>query len=320
MPPPPRQRGGQHRHVDPDAPLADQVDAAADLALDAERSQDIAAGLVPVWASRGLHPHELAAHVSFAAIDRNEQGTGANIARRLADDRRAFTALLVADLERRVTGRAVVDRLLELQVAGLAQVDGAAALLNSTAADVGAALRQHAEIAGALAAAEAGAQGVPIGPFALDADAAGQLEQLAHRLAVAPHIDLVRALRDEAVRLPTPPDAGSLVNVLSSTASSLSEAPLEQAGRNAASMADGLGRQAAAASAPLDPIAIYASELLDGNTCGPCSLVDGTNYPSLAAARLDYPVGIYVRCDGRDRCRGTLVFVWATEAPPTVAK
>lgn len=317
MPPDPRQRPSR-RHVDPDAALTEQVDAAiADAELVA-RTGDIAAGLAPVWARRALHPHELAARVSFAAIDSQESSSASGVARRLIDDRAQFVGLLVSDLSNQPTGRAVVDRLVELEVAGLAGLPGAAALMNATAADVAVALRHHADMAGALVLAEANAQGVgALGVFVLDVDGAAQLEQLAHRLAVAPHVDVIRAVRDEAVRLPTPPDAASLVNRLATTAGDLSPKPLEQAAANAVAQADGLGRQSAALSTPAAPVQIYASELLDGNTCGPCSLVDGTAYDSLGAARRDYPNGIYIDCEGRDRCRGTLVFVWATEAPPT---
>lgn len=50
----------------------------------------------------------------------------------------------------------------------------------------------------------------------------------------------------------------------------------------------------------------YASELLDNNTCSPCTDVDGTHYGSLTDAERDY-VGGYINCEGGDRCRGTVV-------------
>lgn len=96
-----------------------------------------------------------------------------------------------------------------------------------------------------------------------------------------------------------------------------SRTPLDDYARTAAQGADGLGRQAGAASIELEP-RIYASELLDGSTCGPCSMVDGAEYSDLARAMADYPTGTYRACEGGPRCRGTLVFVWPTEAPPTV--
>lgn len=329
MPPEPRTRPAR-RHTADTATLEDQVDAAAAELDLAAQAGDIAAGLIPAWAARGLHPHELAARISFAAIDRNETVTADLIARRLVDDRRRLASLLAADFALVDTGRQVVDRLLELEVGGLARLPGVPALLNSTAADLTVALRHHADVAGGLVLAEAAAQGFPTLPaFVVDVDAAAQLEQLAHRLAVAPHVDLIRALRDEAVRLPTPTTAALLAAQLAAHAATLSTGPLDLAARCAAAQADGLGRQSAAATILTPPVAaaaaaprqavaqIYASELLDQNTCGPCSLVDGTTYPDLATARLDYPAGIYVGCAGRDRCRGTLVFVWDTEAPPT---
>lgn len=316
MPPPPRSRPARRPPSDPDAPLAAQVDAAALEVELAARSEDIAAGLVPLWAARSLHPHEIAARVSFAAIDRNEEQTAGQIGRRLADDRGRFVQFLAADLAALDTGRDVVDRLVALEVGGLGQVAGVAVLINATATDVAVALRHHAEVAGGLVFVEAESQGMPVlGVMALDVAAAGQLEQLAQRLAVAPHVDLVRSLRDEAVRVVTPPSAGELVGPLVQHAQSLSTAPLDAAARTAVNQADGLGRQAAAAVAA--PRLIYASELLDGSTCAPCSLVDGTLYPDLLTARIDYPTGIYVDCEGRERCRGTLVFVWQTEAEPT---
>jgi hypothetical protein len=312
-----------------DLPLPDQVDAVTREADIAARTQDIAAGLVPDWVRRSLHPHELAARVSFAAIDANEQQTAGRVARRLTDDRRRLTALLAADFALLDSGRQVVDRLVALEVAGLVQLPGAAQLLNTTATDLEAELRRHADEAAALVFAEARAQGVTTpAPFVLDPAAGAQLEQLAQRLAVAPHVDLVRALRDEAVRLPTPTTAALLDAQLAAHAATLSTGPLELAARCAAAQTDGLARQSAAATILSPPVAlaaagdppaaqIYASELLDGNTCAPCSLVDGTTYPDLDTARLDYPTGIYVDCEGGDRCRGTLVFVWGSEAPPT---
>lgn len=302
------------RHEHPHDGLAREV-AEVEAALLAQALvDDAASGLVPSWARRGLHPHELAARVSFAAIDQHENNTTGLLVRRLTDDREAFLRLLVADLEQQPTGRAVVDRLLELETAGIVSLDGAGDLLQASVVANLDVLTSHAMTAAALARQEAQLQGIGIGPVALAGGADGQLQQLAQRLAVAPHVDLIRFLRDEAIRLPTPPSAPPLAGVLADHGRGLSTAPLEEQARNAVNQADGLGRQATADTAP--PAQIYASELLDGNTCGPCSFVDGTSYPNLGAARLDYPAGNYIRCEGGARCRGTLVFVWAEQPPP----
>lgn len=50
-----------------------------------------------------------------------------------------------------------------------------------------------------------------------------------------------------------------------------------------------------------------ASERLDGNRCEPCRKVNGRVYASLDASLVDYPVLGYRSCEGRSRCRGTLI-------------
>lgn len=61
---------------------------------------------------------------------------------------------------------------------------------------------------------------------------------------------------------------------------------------------------------------VYASELLDKNTCDPCAGVDGKEYASVEAAHADYREhGGFRDCGGGLRCRGTLVFVYDTETP-----
>lgn len=67
-------------------------------------------------------------------------------------------------------------------------------------------------------------------------------------------------------------------------------------------------------------VRIYASELLDKNTCDECRLVDGKEYPDLEAAERDYPTGGYAHCHGRERCRGTLVAVYEETPPPEEAE
>lgn len=62
------------------------------------------------------------------------------------------------------------------------------------------------------------------------------------------------------------------------------------------------------------PELIYSSELLDENTCGSCTGVDGTEYASIEEAEVDYPTGGYVDCEGGERCRGTLVAVYGESA------
>lgn len=60
----------------------------------------------------------------------------------------------------------------------------------------------------------------------------------------------------------------------------------------------------------MKPTLIWASELLDGNTCAKCRRLDGKEYKTLAAGKRDYPNGPYKNCLGGNRCRGTLVFIY----------
>jgi hypothetical protein len=86
--------------------------------------------------------------------------------------------------------------------------------------------------------------------------------------------------------------------------------------RQGTNVAHGQGRLSAIQALPR-PEAVYASELLDGETCDPCAAVDGREYETLDEALGDYPDGgVYFDCDGGDRCRGTLVVVWPSEDNP----
>lgn len=66
-----------------------------------------------------------------------------------------------------------------------------------------------------------------------------------------------------------------------------------------------------------NPEEIYASELLDTNTCTNCTAKDGTEYQTLTDAEKDYPTGGFTGCEGGPRCRGTLVAIYA-EAKATL--
>lgn len=58
---------------------------------------------------------------------------------------------------------------------------------------------------------------------------------------------------------------------------------------------------------------VYASEILDSNTCAPCIANDGRSYDSIEDAIADYASGGFNACDGGPLCRGTLVIVRAEQ-------
>jgi len=59
-------------------------------------------------------------------------------------------------------------------------------------------------------------------------------------------------------------------------------------------------------------VTLYASELLDVNTCGACIGVDGQELSQEDAFAL-YGGGGYIDCEGGPRCRGTVVAVYEGE-------
>lgn len=67
---------------------------------------------------------------------------------------------------------------------------------------------------------------------------------------------------------------------------------------------------------------VYASELLDEHSCGPCSRIDGYEWRTWAEAAPHYPgergpgTGGYWACESPRGCRGTLVTVHTDETDP----
>lgn len=81
--------------------------------------------------------------------------------------------------------------------------------------------------------------------------------------------------------------------------------------RQASNAVIGEARMATVENNERKPAWLWSSELLDGNTCSPCSRIDGTEWSTIEEARRHYPpMSGYVDCAGGSRCRGTCVFVW----------
>jgi hypothetical protein len=76
------------------------------------------------------------------------------------------------------------------------------------------------------------------------------------------------------------------------------------------SRAQNEGRFTAMEGAP-DATDFYASDVNDINVCDPCKAEDGDHFPTLAEARRDFPAGGFLGCLGGNRCRCTIVAIYA---------
>lgn len=83
--------------------------------------------------------------------------------------------------------------------------------------------------------------------------------------------------------------------------------------RQATNVVHGLGRKAALDDLPA-PTLSYSSEILDGHQCDQCDFLDGTRFTTLDEAYTYYPdTAPMIDCQGGDRCRGMLLFIWTGE-------
>jgi hypothetical protein len=103
--------------------------------------------------------------------------------------------------------------------------------------------------------------------------------------------------------------AGQVASETVDYLSGFSSTYLQQQLGGAIQQAMNAGRKAVFNDGPASQL--YASELLDSNTCEECVDIDGTEYPDLDAAETDYPTGGYMDCLGGPKCRGTLVAVYS---------
>lgn len=203
-------------------------------------------------------------------------------------------------------------------------IPGLNKIVDQAAANIRADLLTTAAAGADQAIAEAQRQGMPdrlIPP--IDAAAAPEVtaaaDAYAGRVARTPATRLLEVAASAASQAAAANGATglSVLGAALDAAEQASTAGTEDAARQAANVAHGLGRTHALTALPA-PTEVYASELLDRSTCGPCAVVDGHVYVNLEAALVDYPgAGGYIGCEGGARCRGTLVLIHA-EATPTL--
>lgn len=295
-------------------------------ALLAELLVDLAANVVPGDAVRGLHPWERLARVDFRRIADEVAEVTARVTRRLLDDRARALAIVDGEL----AASRVIDYGHRLGDPALLGPRGPLGALADGAVEPHRAdLERSFRLGMAGAVDEAARQGVPARllveavdvelPELVDAD----LRARAARMATTPHRELLARMERAAFDVPYAPEADYRAAVMRAGYDAPTAGVATDHGQANVSNAHGAGRIHAGGLLPRASL-VYASELLDGNTCRACSRIDGTEYATEEEARADYPLpeGRYVRCEGGPRCRGTLVRVWAEEeatvqdAPP----
>lgn len=175
-------------------------------------------------------------------------------------------------------------------------------------------MQAFAVAAGEAQQREAEAQGVDVPEWSLDDEALtaaairDRLRQVAMTTARLLGLGLVQSAVRRAVQLFGSGTGAEVAAQVDEHLASLSGAAVEEQVGAAMTAAQNEGRMAVLAVAP--PATYTASEILDRSSCAPCRAVDGTEYATLAEARVAYPTGGYVGCLGGPRCRGTLVTVW----------
>ncbi len=311
----PIKRSGERRPWPWERPAAA---AAVEVAL-AEAEQSLRERLVEEGratrgAARDLFPHEIRAEVRFGELERAHAETAQLLARRLEGIRQAALAALARELAGSGTAADVVARLAGL----LSPLHPDTLTVPVDTEPILAALLAHAEEAAAAVQAEARRQGVPealLPRAGLTPAAQELLAAQAAALADAPVERVLRAAAEAAtLGVPSTATAAQAARVALDAAEAAPTGALDDLARQVTTRAGGAGRAAGAQAAP--PARSYASELLDGSTCGPCAVIDGKEYATLAAALADYPdAGGYRECAGGPRCRGTLVFVHGEAEP-----
>lgn len=263
--------------------------------------------------------HELRAGVRFAELDRQAEELAVRLTRAAHATRATVAAQLEAlDLpDDPSRALAAIRELVDPQSGRHLPI--VTDVVDRLAERIAVHLRTLTAEAAAEVLAEARRQGLEVLPdlLELDEQQARQLADQARRAAAQPVARSLAVALETAERLAAAGASARLIREgMARAVRQASPKSTEDVARQAASAAQGIGRNVAARAAPR-PRRVYASELLDSNTCAPCSRVDGREYASLEEALLDYPgAGGHVFCDGGQRCRGTLVYVW-DESPPT---
>jgi hypothetical protein len=258
-------------------------------------------------ATRPLSAAEKRAKMRFGEIDKLESAAAEKAAKLLASNAQVYImAVISAIFGRRetVTADQVVDafdRLARGELPG--KVTTATDTITDSIAEI---LAQVYAGASLIALGEARRQGGKDLPDPLEATP-DRFRPLAKAVALHPWTRITTKAQADMLT----PKALATPFARADVEAALKAIPLdgtEDLAKQAINTAHGQGRHETIA--PLQPTEIYASELLDGETCDACARVDGKEYDTMADALIEYETGGYGACKGGSRCRGTLVSVY----------
>jgi hypothetical protein len=281
------------------------------LVIDAEA----AAGASVPEAIRPLLPQEIAAKVRFGDIAAltNEAVQEATAA--LAGLREVIVGTILGEMlgdAEEVTPTNAARALAQLNAAQPVPVQTAVARTAGALQNI---LARVANSAAGVVQAEAGRQGVKLGDWTPPVIDAEQFRLPAATAALHPWQRITGKLQT-TIMDPSKVYAASIPR--DDVVKELDNIPLDGStdlAKQTIHSAHGIGRVAAAEE--LNPSAIYASEIMDGNTCPRCAAIDSHKYQSMEDAKADYPHGGFAACLGGTRCRGTLVFMYDEPDPIT---
>lgn len=272
-------------------------------------------------------PHE--AHVDFDGIEADLDAVRDRVAGAALQLRPVVLDALLTRIDD--ARSSPLQTLNDLQMVGFAGLPGVPDRLTHVALQSRVELEDLAARMTSRVQAELVASGMPAEhqrPPALSSGTVDAIAAAATRTATSPATQVIDAAIHVAAAAGGPGQpAGAVHGAITEAVAGLSDRGVTDVASQAANRAAGLGRSDGADA--IDPdvlearsgggqVDIYASELIDRATCIPCALVDGTDYPSVAAAAEDYPFGQYGSCLGGGRCRGMLVYVWSPEAPASI--
>jgi HK97 family phage portal protein len=229
----------------------------------------------------------------------------------------AYTAQVTPDQQQQATDQirdAVEAAALVLLAALLIDTSKAKALLLAAMVEFSA---SSAHRASREAAAQGADSVMPVSPphEVLSTIAEVTADLMGKELAVSAGREALRVAATGA-------DGQAVADEVQTFLSTLSEAPIRTHLSGAISAAQNLARYATFTQPGAARCQLISTEVLDSATCIYCIEINGTVFgysddPAAVAASLAaYPVGGYINCLGREKCRGTLIAQYETPAEP----